>query len=200
MEKKIHYIWLGGKKKSKMILTCIESWKKHFPGWEIVEWNENNLDINKICYCKEAYSKKKYAFVSDYFRFWILYNYGGIYFDTDVKVLKNFSPLLSENNMFCGFENEIGVAPGLVLYSKYKNEKLFKEMLLSYENEHFCLENGKLNEKTVVVRFTELLQKYSLILNNKKQVVANMTIFPTEYFCPISYCPIPFLAKKKIYG
>lgn len=187
MNKKIHYIWLGKKEKSDIIYECIESWKKYFPDWEIVEWNEENLDIDKIRYCKEAYEEKKYAFVSDYFRFWILYEYGGLYFDTDVKVLKNFSKLIDKNQMFSGFENKKNVAPGLVLYSKNKGEKIFKEMLNAYEQESFKLDNGKLNLKTVVTRFTELLQKYGLKLNNTKQKIKNITVFPTEYFCPLDY-------------
>lgn len=187
MEKKIHYIWLGEKKKPDVVCECIASWKRFFPDWKIIEWNENNLDINEITYCREAYQKKKYAFVSDYFRFWILYKYGGLYFDTDVKVLKNFTDIIEENEMFSGFENKNNVAPGLVLYSKNKNEILFKEMLDMYEKESFILNDGTLNLKTVVTRFTELLQKNGLKLNNTKQKIRNMTIFPVEYFCPMNY-------------
>lgn len=187
MIKKIHYIWLGNNLKSPKIKECIKSWKYYFPTWEIIEWNESNLNIDQIAYCKDAYAKQKYAFVSDYFRFWILYNCGGLYFDTDVKVLKDFTPLLRENSMFAGFENKNNVAPGLVLYSNNKKEKLFKEILDIYEKEPFILKNGDLNLKTVVSRFTELLCKYGLRLNDTKQKINNITIFPTEYFCPLNY-------------
>lgn len=187
MEKKIHYIWLGEKKKPDVVCECIASWRKFFPDWEIIEWNESNLNIDEIRYCKEAYQKKKYAFVSDYFRFWVLYKYSGLYFDTDVKVLRDFTKLINENDMFFGFEDKNNVNPGLVLYSKYKKEKLFKEILNIYEKEMFIFSDGNLNLKTVVIRFTELLRKYGLKSNNTKQKIQNMTIFPTEYFCPLDY-------------
>ena len=86
--KTIHYIWLGGKKKPKVIKRCIKSWKKNMPGWKVKEWNESNIDVNLCDYCMEAYQLKKYAFVADVLRFYILYREGGLYFDTDVKLLR----------------------------------------------------------------------------------------------------------------
>ena len=86
--KVIHYCWFGRKQLPQDAVYCIESWKKYYPDYEIVEWNEDNFDVNICDYVKEAYAEKKWAFVSDYARFWILYNYGGLYFDTDVEVIK----------------------------------------------------------------------------------------------------------------
>ena len=86
--KKIHYCWFGGNPLSEGAKKYIETWKKYCPDYEIIEWNENNFDVTQNQYCKEAYEAKKWAFVSDYARFWILYKYGGIYFDTDVEVIK----------------------------------------------------------------------------------------------------------------
>ena len=81
MEKKIHYCWFGGNELSKSTQECIESWKKFFPDYEIIEWNESNFDVNSCRYSKEAYGAKKWAFVSDFARFKILLENGGIYFD-----------------------------------------------------------------------------------------------------------------------
>ena len=187
MPNTIHYIWLGKNKKPETFSECLESWKKFFPDWKIIEWNESNLNINEIRYCREAYQEKKYAFVSDYFRFLILYKYCGLYFDVDVKVLKSFTNIIEKNEVFSGFEDKKNINPGLVLYSKNKGEILFKEMLDSYEKENFILKDETLNLKTVVTRFTELLQKYGLKSNNTKQKIKNMTIFPMEYFCPMNY-------------
>ena len=86
--KVIHYCWFGGNPLPEMALKCIESWKKFLPDYEIKEWNEKNFDLNICEYVKEAYQAKKWAFVSDYARFWILYHEGGVYFDTDVEVIK----------------------------------------------------------------------------------------------------------------
>lgn len=99
----IHYCWFGNKPLSETAIKCISSWKKYFPNYTIKEWNENNFNINIIPYTKEAYKRGKWAFVSDYARFWILYNYGGIYFDTDVEVIKPFD-IIIENGPFLGLE------------------------------------------------------------------------------------------------
>ena len=85
MVKVIHYCWFGGNPKSELILKCIDSWKKICPDYKIIEWNEDNFDVNCCLYVKEAYTAKKWAFVSDYCRFHVLYHYGGIYLDTDLN-------------------------------------------------------------------------------------------------------------------
>ena len=89
----IHYCWFGRNSKSKIILKCIESWRKFMPDYEIIEWNEDNFNVKQNEYVKSAYNNKKWAFVSDYARMKVLYQYGGIYFDTDVELLK---PIPSE--------------------------------------------------------------------------------------------------------
>lgn len=182
MIQKIHYIWLGGRKKPRIVKKCIKSWMKMFPGWEIIEWNETNVNIEINEYCKEAYEAKKYAFASDVLRFDIIYRYGGIYFDTDVQVLRPFTHLIKFYSAFCGFENDF-VNPGLVMYAE-PNNILIKEMLDCYNNKHFLLEDGSYNMKTVCQYFTEILNKYGLISNNELQTVNGFTVFPRTYFCP----------------
>ena len=116
--KKIHYCWFGRNPLPESAKKCIASWRKYFPDYEIIEWNEDNYDVNKIPYTQQAYAAKKYAFVSDYARFDILYQHGGIYFDTDVEVIKSFDDVL-EHGAFMGCEIDgssrsgIAVAPGL---------------------------------------------------------------------------------------
>ena len=104
--KKIHYFWFGPNQKSNQILEYIESWKKYLPDYEIIEWSEKNFDINCCQYVREAYEAKKYAFVSDYARLYVLYNYGGIYFDTDIEVCKSFEHFLVDRKMVLGFEDQ----------------------------------------------------------------------------------------------
>ena len=89
----IHCCWFGGKPMSDEVLNYIDSWKKYNPEYEIKIWNENNYDYTKNCYMKEAYESKKYAFVTDYVRLQVLYEYGGIYMDTDVEVVKNLDQI-----------------------------------------------------------------------------------------------------------
>lgn len=93
--KVVHYCWFGGNQLPDDAKKCIESWRKFFPEYEIKEWNERNFDVNCCDYVKEAYAAQKWAFVSDYARFWILYHEGGLYFDTDVEVIKDMSDIIA---------------------------------------------------------------------------------------------------------
>ena len=83
--KKIHYCWFGGNEKSKLAKKCINSWKKYCPDYEIIEWNEENFKKNKNAYTRYCFENRKWAFLSDYVRLWVVANFGGIYFDTDVE-------------------------------------------------------------------------------------------------------------------
>ena len=110
--KKIHYCWFGRNPKPKLAEKCIASWKKFCPDYEIIEWNEDNFDVNMNGYTRMCIEQKKYAFLSDYVRLLVVAEHGGIYFDTDVEVLKSLDPLLA-NDAFFGFETSEYVASGL---------------------------------------------------------------------------------------
>ena len=90
----IHYCWFGGKPLPASAKKCIDSWKRFFPQYIIKQWDESNFDVNSIPYTKEAYERGKYAFVSDYARFVVIAKEGGIYFDTDVEVIKDMSDII----------------------------------------------------------------------------------------------------------
>ena len=182
--KVIHYCWFGHKPLPKLALKCIESWKKYLPDYEIKEWNESNFDINIVQYTKEAYATKKYAFVSDYARFWILYKYGGLYFDTDVEVIRPIDDIIAKGS-FMGHENELTVNPGLGL-SAVPGLSFYKEILDLYATLNFVNKTGTLNLTTVVEYTTRKLLKYGLNDENKIQEVANIYIYPIDYFNPIS--------------
>lgn len=190
----IHYCWFGRNPLPPLAIKCIESWKKYLPDYEIKEWNEDNFDVNIIPYTQEAYKAKKYAFVSDYARFWILYKYGGLYFDTDVEVIKPMDDIITKGP-FMGCEKEIkdvkgatalAVAPGLGL-GVNPGLGLYKEMLDLYDILHFVNSDGSCNFKTVVEYTTEILCKHGLINSNEIQLCAGIWIYPKEYFCPMDY-------------
>ena len=82
----IHYCWFGENEKSAVILACIKSWKEFAPDFQIMEWNESNCDLHENLYVESAYKEKQYAFVADYFRLKALYEFGGVYLDTDMEV------------------------------------------------------------------------------------------------------------------
>jgi mannosyltransferase OCH1-like enzyme len=181
----IHYCWFGGKPLPKLAVACIASWRKYLPDYEIKEWNESNFDVNMIPYTSEAYAARKYAFVSDYARFWILYHYGGIYFDTDVEVIQPLAPLL-EKGAFMGVENRIDrpgqtlcVAPGLGLACE-PQMPVYKELLALYDDRHFNVD-GKLDLTTVVKITTDFLWAKGLKNINELQQVEGLYIYPAEY-------------------
>lgn len=180
----IHYCWFGGKPLPKSAVKCIESWKKFFPEYKIKEWNESNYDVRKIPYIAQAYNAKKFAFVSDYARFDILYNEGGIYFDTDVEVIKPFDSIIKQG-AFAGIESAGALATGLGIASSAAND-IFKEILDSYKKEKFINDDGSLNLKTVVTRVSDIFREHGFTSENKIQQVAGITIYPVDYFCPIS--------------
>lgn len=179
--KKIHYIWFGRNPLPELALRCIESWKKYCPDYEIIEWNEDNFDISKNLYAKQAYEAKKWAFVSDYARLKILYEYGGIYMDTDVEVLKNLDIFL-KHNAFSGFESNNSIPTGIM--ASVKNNQIINEFLRYYNNKSFILENGNFDTTTNVTIMTNILLKKGLVPNNSLQTICDFTLYPSEYFCP----------------
>ena len=188
--KKVHYCWFGKNPLPAMAVKCIESWKKYLPDYEIIEWNEDNFDVNIIPYTQEAYEAKKYAFVSDFARFWILYRHGGLYFDTDVEVIKPMDKILSQG-AFMGCEqdydspNGVTVAPGLGLAAPI-GMPIYKELENFYGKLHFLNADGTLNQVTIVEYTTNCLKKHGLCDIEGFQMVADLRIYPSRYFCPIS--------------
>ena len=186
MNKTIHYFWFGGNPKSRLIEKCIASWCRHFPDFEIKEWNEDNFDVRQNRYISQAYDAKKYAFVSDYARFKVLYDEGGLYFDTDVEVVRAFYDLL-ENEAFAAFETEKFIAPGLVLWARNPGNEIIEEMLKDYEESEFVNSDGSFNQKTVGARFTAVLEGYGIKPDDGTvQTCGSFTLYPREYFCPLN--------------
>ena len=179
--KKIHYCWFGGNPLPELAKKCIESWKRFCPDYDIIEWNETNFDVNFNDYVKEAYQAKKWAFVSDVARLYALVNYGGVYMDTDVEVIKPLDEFLNLE-AFSGFESKEAIPTGIM--AAEKDQKMFVELLREYDAAHFMKADGTLDITTNVVRITNACLKYGLILNNKKQTVNGFTLFPNEFFCP----------------
>lgn len=179
----IHYFWFGGNPLPKKAEKCIESWKRFFPDFEIKRWDESNFDISANLYIRQAYEAKKWAFVSDYARFKVLEEYGGLYFDTDVEVVRDMSELL-KNDSFAGFETNDYINPGQIMWAKEPGNQLIKEMRETYDRLSFLDENGNRIRKNVCNLFTELLSLYGFQPNGKLQVCGGMTLFPKDYFNP----------------
>ena len=191
--KVVHYCWFGRNPLPESAVKCIESWRKFMPDYEIKEWNEDNFDVNIIPYTAEAYSVGKYAFVSDYARFWVLYHYGGVYFDTDVEVIKPMDDIV-EKGAFMGIEeickvtpeDLVGypmVAPGLGIGTPAGTD-FYKQLLDFYEGVHYLNEDGSIIQGTVVSYTTRLLVEAGLQKSPDLQHIADLWIYPEDYFNP----------------
>ncbi len=184
--KVIHYCWFGRTELPPLAKKCITSWRRFLPDYEIKEWNEDNLDVNSTPYTAQAYKHKKYAFVSDYARFKILYEHGGIYFDTDVEVIKSLNDIL-EKGAFFGLEQDVkdhfACAPGLG-FACSPGLDLLRKMLELYKNLDFELPDGSLNQKTVVEHFSEMLLAMGLQPTSGIMKFEGAYIYPPDFFCP----------------
>lgn len=181
----IHYCWFGGKPLPDLAEKCLASWRRFQPGFDIKRWDETNFDVNAIAYTREAYAKKKYAFVSDYARFVILYREGGIYFDTDVELLRPLDKIIAAGP-FMGDERPGSCAVGLGIGAE-ANMAFLKEMIDFYKTLSFDNVDHQLSTNNVVFYVSSALKKYGYKDCNCKQTVAGFIIYPSEYFCPIDY-------------
>ena len=182
----IHYCWFGGGPKPKSVEKYIRSWKKYCSDYEIIEWNEDNFDISSSpLYVKQAYAAKKWAFVSDYARLKVVFECGGIYFDTDVQVIKNIDTLL-QYDAFFGFEN-CGVIPRINLglgFGAVKNHQLVKKLMSVYETVEFP--NPNITKEIIAAPklLTDTFRDYGYIMNDTTQKQGNDIVFSSEYLCP----------------
>ena len=188
MKKIIHYCWFGGKKLPKDVLKCIKTWKKYLPDYEIKEWNESNFDVNSHPFVKGAYENKKWAFVSDYVRIYALYNEGGIYFDTDLKVIKNPGKILETDDMFLGYEDS-GYVGTAVIGGAEPHNAFIKEILDYYDKIDKFNPDIVYNYANPVV-ISKLLKNYKKETRKEDGVDIfenNVHVYPRDYFFPISF-------------
>lgn len=187
----IHYCWFGKSKKSEAVNMYIENWKNILLDYTIIEWNEKNFNINCNDYVREAYKAKKWAFVSDYARLWVLYSVGGIYLDTDVEILQSFDSLL-ENSFFIGGESKYSICTAVI--GARADSDIVKELLSLYDGKHFLIdgrENAIPNSQLIFNYFKEI---HDYKVSQNVYATEQFSIYPSEYFSPIN-C---YTLKKKI--
>lgn len=181
ISKIIHYCWFGPKEMPEQEKKYLESWKRYCPDYQIMRWSEDNFDIDSNLYVKEAYENRKYAFVTDYVRLYAMYNYGGIYMDTDVEMCKNMDPLLNYP-AFSGFESDNKIPTGTM--GAEKGNPWIGLLLKDYDNISFLRANGTMDLTTNTERITNTtLANYPVELNGKQFETADFVILPYEYLC-----------------
>ncbi|MBV7413740.1 glycosyltransferase family 32 protein [Aeromonas sp. sif2433] len=180
--KKIHYCWFGRGQLPELAVSCIKSWETHLPDYEIVMWNEDNFDINSNRYTKEAYEAKKYAFVTDYVRLYVLYHHGGIYMDTDVEVIKPLDQFL-KHRAFTGCEDDMMCVTGTM--ASEKGHKWIEELLLDYNDRAFILPGGNFdNTPNTKVITNTTMRNYNWRPRNEHQILReDLNIYPFDVFC-----------------
>lgn len=191
--KTIHYCWFGGKPIPKEYERYVDTWRRLMPEYEIKRWDETNYDVECIPFSAEAYSVGKFAYVSDYARLRILYEHGGIYFDTDVEVINPIDDII-ERGAFMAFEKNtnakkdeiLNVAIGLGFAVEPKNP-IIREILNFYESHHYIYPDGHKEQITIVKIVTDILKKHGLSRSDIPTTVEGITIYPWDYFCPVEF-------------
>ena len=181
----IHYCWFGGNPLPQSSQRCIASWRKFMPDCEIREWNEQNFDVNAHPYTRAAYAAGKYAFVSDFARYKILEEWGGIYFDTDVEAVAPIDDML-QLGAFMGLEDALPptVSSGLVMAVE-AHHPITQEMLDFYDAQAKDDSTAMLDTGIVVSGMTEIFIRHGFVRENRYQEVAGISLYPSEYFDPM---------------
>ena len=186
----IHLCWLSGDAYPTKIAKCIKSWKIFLPDYEIMLWDTNRFDLSRSDWVREAFDSKKYAFAADYIRFYALYNYGGIYLDSDVEVVKSFNSLL-HLPYFAGVEKSGNIEAAVI--GATKGNKWIKQCLDYYNDRHFIKPDGNMDiRKLPEIMIEEINKKYNirnLSIDDAKHMDKihfdnNVCILPDEYFSP----------------
>lgn len=184
----LHYIWFGSNPLTPLAEECLASWKSAMPDWTIMRWDESNFHIAAApLYVRQAYEARKYAFVSDYVRLWVLEKFGGVYVDTDVKVLKSYEPLLNDS-AFIGLEESKKHLPGTCVMGCEAHCKWVKDMLALYAGIEFLKADGSLDMTTNVERIGYFLQTKGFIPSREAQYIEEygLRIYTHDYFSPIT--------------
>ena len=182
--KYVHYCWFGKGKKSELSLKCFKSWKRFLPDYTFIEWNEGNCDIDILPYVRQAYDNKKFAFVSDYFRLKALYEYGGIYFDTDYELLKPIDPVLkTKGRLITGLESIDNALTAIIITEAHN--PVIKELMDTYQKRQFVDINGQMDLTPINVGFSRILSKYGIDLkkNECQKAGKGIVFYPIEVLC-----------------
>lgn len=178
----IHYCWFGRGEYSELTKKCIKSWKEVLPEYEIKLWNEDAFDVESVMFTREAYEVKKYAFVADYVRLYALKKYGGIYFDTDVEVLRNLDELLG----YCGFAGvEDTLLPACGILGCEPENPIISEFLQFYQDRSFYDDIGQYDMTPNPCHFAKILSRHGYRKKNARQHCGGFEVFPNEYFYPV---------------
>lgn len=195
--KVIHYCWFGHGAYPAIVRKCIESWERQCPDYELKLWNEDNYDVRKNVYVREAYDNKKWAFVSDYARLDVVLNEGGIYLDTDVELIRSLDGLLGESCFLAGDGSGINTGLG---FGAEKGSPVVARMLREYDGRHFVV-NGRMDLEPCTVCNTRPFLEYGYDIDAREvQRMMGATLLPPQYFSPIEGAYSELRVTEETYG
>lgn len=202
----IHYCWFGGKPLPSLARKCLKSWKRYLPEYEIILWDETTFDIAAHPYVKEAYNAKKWAFVADYVRLYVLYHFGGIYMDTDVEVIRQLNRFLTDPAFTC-FEPPNYICPDQIviqtgMIGAEKGNLWIKKLLDYYHDKRFLDINGTPDLTANPIPLTVItIKEFGLKPDQSFQTLMNsVVIYPQEFFCPIDWKDRKIKKNKNTYA
>lgn len=179
--KRIHSFWFSGEDKPDTYKKCIESWYKYCPDYEICEWNSHNYDIEKNIYMRQAFEKRKWAFVSDYARLDVVYTYGGIYLDMDVELMASIDFLRCAKGFFCRQSDgsvDLGSGFGAVQKSSF-----IKKLLNEYDELEFYNEKGEMNLLPQPARLGHVFYEHGLGVGHQSEIMDDMIVLSDSFIC-----------------
>lgn len=193
----IHYCWFGKGELPQLAIDCLASWKKYMPNWKYMRWDESNCDMSFApLYVRQAYEARKYAFVSDYVRLWVLEQYGGLYMDVDFEVYRPFDELMDKYAAFAGYEGSKRKPVMQGVIASEPHGAWVRDMLSTYETRVFIKEDGSLDLTPNTSYFTDRLEAQGFVADGKEKDftipslsgetanIPSLHIFPVYYFCP----------------
>lgn len=179
----IHLCWFGKGEYPKLAIRCMDSWRQLLPNYEIKLWNEESFSVDAIPFTKEAYANKKWAFVSDYVRLEVLYRFGGVYMDTDLEVIQDFSPLLEGKKYVSSYIEGGLITAGFI--ASEPGHPFVKCLLDYYKGRHFVKNDGSFDVAMNPLIFTKIaIDLYGFEMNKHYFENASICIFPLETFMP----------------
>ncbi len=188
IEKKIYYVWMGNGRKPDIFYKCLDSWKKNLTGFEIIEINEKNFNVDehlkKNRFFRECYQRKLWAYVSDYMRVHFMYENSGVYVDTDMEIVKDITPLIEnrKTGFFIGYEDERHISVGI--FGCKKNSKILKDIIEFYEKDIWNMPLW-----TIPKIFTYIFEKNYNLTEKRENILegGEIIIYPKEYFYPYGF-------------
>lgn len=177
----LHYCWFGHGEIPPEQQNCLRTWKRYCPDYTIMMWDESNYNVNVCKYVREAYETKNYAFVSDYARMDVVYQYGGIYLDTDVEIKQNLD-WLRNYRAFFSYGKWPAINSGCGFGAEPQSELV--RTIRDYPRKYipFIMENGKWNRTTNCYYESVVLEEYGFCMNFLSQIVEDVLVLSPLFF------------------